>query len=359
MIILEKINSFIKKIYSIVKKFFTQENSLNKTSLEKVDLVDILISLLPAAIFGCLLFGWRAVLTILICVAASLLTDFLWNLIFKTNAKKLNFQVLVTSLVLSLSLSSMLNPIFTVLVAVCSVVLQKKFFSVKPMDIISPILISKALFLIVFFKFFNIYAFPFVSEVTKTIPFDYLSGMYSYVFPAKYLFFGLHSGNIGETSVLMLLIGGIYLMLRKLINPVISITYILTTAILSFVFKQPVAISLMGTSLFFVAFFMTMDYGFKTTALYKKILYGISCGVLTFVLRFVFKTELAFLAVLLSNFIFAIITRQNIKSVINYIKQIDFKKLISKTHEMFGYILGFLRKIIFKEKKKNGEEIEN
>ena len=158
----------------------------------------------------------------------------------------------------------------------------------------------------------------------------------SFAGSAKMYFFGLHCGNIGETSVLLILVGGIYLCLRHIINPIIPVSFIITTAVISFAFGQNLSVSLLGSGLFFAAFFMTMGYNFMSVSRYKKILYGIVCGALTVLLRFIFKTEAVLLAVLIADFVFYCITRRNIKMFIKFVKKPDFKRVFKKMGKAFS-----------------------
>lgn len=333
----QKILSFFWNCISSIVAFFTEKDVATRPILKKLDFADIFIALTPLAFFGCLLFGMKAVAILAVCVVIMTGFDFLWDLLIMKSAKKeLNYSAILMGLILGLTMSSQLNILIVIAVAVLSALLAKTAFKDKPMYLIFPILITRVVLGLLFFKYFNIYFFPFMNAQSSTVPLDYLFKATSFVYPAKYLFFGLHSGNIGETSVLLLLVGGIYLMIRKIINPIIPTCYVLTVGVLALIFDQNIVISLLGGSLFFAAFILTLDYSFKTTARYKKILYGILCGVLTFFIRLVFKTEGALIAVLVANFILIYVNRRNIKRVLRFIKNPDFKKLFNKFKRLFS-----------------------
>ncbi len=336
MLILQKTGSFIKHYYDVTVSFLKEKDKIAKKDLRKSDLADIFIALLPAAIFGCLLFGLRAVLTLAVCIAACMGTDILWDIIFKKEKKGINYSIVITGLLLGLTLSSVLNAALSVLLCVLTVALIKTVFKNKPCCIAFPVLVTRVLIAVVFFKAFSHYVFPFMNTPAQSLPLNSMFVLTSYAYPAKYLFFGLHSGNIGETSVLLIIVGGIYLMLRRLINPVIPLSFIITSFLLSLIFGESLTVSLMGSGLFFVAIFMTIDYSMKTAPRYKKILYGVVCGLLTFVLRLLFKTESVLLAVLIADFVFFYVTRRNIKRTVNFIKKPNFKRLLSKVKKVFS-----------------------
>ncbi len=346
MEILKKVLSVLKAGLNAVKNFFTKEDSAKRSTLSNLDIAEIAVSVTPSTVFGCLIFGWRAVLALTLFVAVAVLTDFLWNIVFKTGEKSINYCIALSALLIGLTFSSITNLALVAVVSFLSVILIKLIFKNKPFFITTPTLLCRALVGLIFFKAFSLYAVPFVGTQIEFLPIEDLFITRSFVISAKYLFFGLHSGNIGETSILMLLIGGIYLVLRKIINPIISVGFIVTVGVLSLIFGQSLSISLMGGSLFFAAIYLTIDYGFVTTPLYKKILYGIFCGILTFVIRMLFKTEGEIYAVLIANIVFTYFNRRNIESVIKFIK--------AKTPPLNN--LTSLRKIIFKSKDK-GEQI--
>ncbi|MBE6787326.1 MAG: hypothetical protein E7537_03155 [Ruminococcaceae bacterium] len=318
MDIKNKISSFFKTALVVLKDFFVKEDKATRTKLSKLDMVDIFVSLAPAAIFGCLLFGLRAVLVLLISVLIPCLFDFLWNLIFKKE-KKVNFILALGGMILGLSLNSKLNILLVVAACLAYAALCKFVFCGKELYLAFPVLISRAVFSLVFYGAFNTYSLPFMNIATKNLPINYIFGTYSFIPPAKYLFFGIHAGNIGETSVLLLLLGVIYLMIRKMINPVVPTCFVASTAVLCLIFGRSLPLSLLGGGLFFAAFLMAIDYSFKTTPLYKKIVFGLLCGVLTFILREIFKTEAVTLAVLISYLSLFYINRKNIRIAVSYI----------------------------------------
>lgn len=336
-----KIFPFLKSIWSGFKSFFLKEEKATRTEFKGLDLADIFISLAPVAIFGCLLFGLRAVLVLLICVLIPVILDFLWELIFKKEKKGVNWSIALSGLILGLTVSSQLNIFLVIASSVLLWATSKFVFKGSSLQLVFSLLVVRVVMGAIFYNAFEIYNFPFMSTQAQMLPFDYIFSATSFVYPAKYLFFGLHSGNIGETSVLLLLVGGIYLMLRKIINPIIPCGFLTSVAALSLIFGRSITISLLGGSLFFGIFIMAIDYSFITSPRYKKILFGIVCGILTFALREIFKAEAVGLAVLITYTAFLYINIKNIKFVFSFFKNLDYK--------------GFVNKIIAKFKRREKE----
>lgn len=317
-----------EKVFLPIKGFFTKEESGTKITLNKLDLADIFIALAPAAIFGSLIFGLRALLCLAISVALAIGLDFLWNIIFKAK-KRFSLESVIYGIVAGLTVSSKLNIWLLAAVNVVAFALRKTVFKQRKMLVVTPWLLAKALFAGVFSTAFTTYAFPFIETTNGMLPVDGMLSVAGYTYPAKYLFFGVHSGNIGETSALLLLIGGIYLILRKIINPVIPVSFIITSTVLSLIFGENIGLSLLGGGVIFAAFFLTLDYSFVSSAFYKKLLYGIACGIFTFILRLIFGAEMAYFAVILANCVFLCVNRRNIKRFVRFVKKPDFKRLLN------------------------------
>ncbi len=327
---LKSLNPFI----SPVVNFFTKQEAPTKTSLTKLDLAEIFISLLPLSIFGSLIFGFKAVLILLISVILSVGLDFLWGIIVKKE-KRIDYSTIIIGFLVGLTLSSRLDILLVIALNVILTLLRKTLFKNNGIRFTTCLLLSRFILEVVFYKAFTSYAVPFIGGVGR-LPVDSLFITYSYVEPAKYLFFGIHSGNIGDTSILLVLLGGIFLLLRGFINPIIPVSFILSSSVLSLIFGQNLADSLLGGGIFFAAFFLTMDYSFVPSSRIKKILYGIACAVLTFVMRAILKTESVYLAVLVADIIFIYLTKNNIEAFINFIKKPNFKLLLNKLKTAFS-----------------------
>ena len=320
-------------IFRIIN-YFTSKQLPAKTKLSKLDLAEIFISLLPVSIFGSLVFGLKAVFILLLSVILSVGLDFLWNFIIMKE-KCIDYSTAIIGLLVGLTLSSRLNILLVVAFNVLLFLLRKTAFKNSGIKFTTNLLLSRFILAVIFYKAFSVYAVPFINS-TGILPIDTLYITYSYVEPAKYMFFGIQSGNIGDISVFLALLGGIYLMLRRIINPIIPISFLLSATVLSLIFGQSLAISLLGGGIFFAALFLTMDYSFSESSRIKKILYGVACAVLTFIIRAILKTEGVYFAVLIADLIFINITRKNIKKVINFIKKPDFKMLLSKIKTVFS-----------------------
>ncbi len=314
--------------------FFTKEIKPTKTSLSKLDMAEIFMALLPMAIFGSLIFGLKALFILGITTMLSVGLDFLWNLIIKKE-KKIDYASATVGLLTGLTLSNRLSIFIAAAMVVILTLLRKTVLKNNGIKLSSDILFVRGIFSLIFFNGFLSFSLPFVASVGIS-PIESMLADTSYKYPLKYLFFGIHSGNIGDTTVLLALLGGIYLMLRRIINPIVPISFIITSTVLSLIFGENLAVSLLGGGLIFAALFLTMDCSFSSQTLIKKLLYGMLCGIFTFAFRMIFKAEGVYMAILSADLLLLHINRKNLYRAISFIKKPDFKRLLVKVKTIFS-----------------------
>ena len=128
--------------------------------------------------------------------------------------------------------------------------------------------------------------------------------------PLKDLFLGTTGGCLGETCAVALIVGGLYLIIRRVISPVIPLTYIATVAVMSLIFGQDILFQLLSGGLMLGAFFMATDYTTSPINTKGKVVYAIGCGVFTFLIRnFANLPEGVSFSILLMNILVPLIER--------------------------------------------------
>jgi electron transport complex protein RnfD len=103
------------------------------------------------------------------------------------------------------------------------------------------------------------------------------------------MFLGNHAGAIGETSALALILGGVYLIVRRVIKWQVPVIYIATVFLLSLIIKQDLTVALyqvLGGSLILAAFFMITDYSTTPINTLGKMVFAFGCGIITVLIRF-------------------------------------------------------------------------
>ncbi|MBC7321414.1 RnfABCDGE type electron transport complex subunit D [bacterium] len=242
----------------------------------------VTVALIPPTIAGIVFFGIRAVLVLLISVLSSILWQRL-VLFVKGEKRALDGSEVVTGLLLALNLSPLVPWWIPIVGTFIAIVLAKELFGGLGFNIFNPALIARAFLLVSWPMEMTTWMSPF-NGVTQATPLTFLKLQHTYT-PYINLFLGNRGGCIGETSVLALLIGAGYLFFRGVIDWKIPVPYVLTVGVLALAFKQDPLFHIMAGGLILGAFFMATDY--TTTPITKlgRIIFGISCGVITILIR--------------------------------------------------------------------------
>ena len=254
---------------------------------------DVLIALLPATVAGVVLFGIKALITILVCVATSVISEFLFNLICKRKQTISDLSAAVTGLILALCLPTSVQVWHCIVGSVFAIVIVKCLFGGIGCNFANPAATARVFLLIAFATSVgggvatNFADADLVATATPLEIIKYESGT---ALPSLLdMFLGNRMGAIGETCALALILGGIYLIVRKVIHWQIPVIYVSTVFVLSLIIKQDLTVALyeiLGGGLMIAAFFMITDY--VTTPINKlgKMVFALGCGIITVLIRF-------------------------------------------------------------------------
>ncbi len=247
---------------------------------------DVIIALLPAAIYGCMLFGLRAAAVIFTTVLSAVLSEFLWNRILKKPQTIGDLSAVVTGLLLGMNLPSTVPLWMAAIGSVAAIIIVKQLFGGIGHNFVNPAIAARIILLVSFPSALTKFVTP-IDAVTTATPLEYISSNspFSYVYEPKTLFLGMHGGCIGETSAFLLILGGLYLIFRRVISPIIPACFIGTVALLSFVAGENAILQILSGGLMLGAIFMATDYTTSPRTSAGKLVFGIGCGAITFVIR--------------------------------------------------------------------------
>ena len=260
----------------------------DKASTSRI-MLDVIIALLPATAFGVYNFGWRALLLILICVAACVLSELLWDLGMKKRVTLRDLSAVVTGLILALNLPPTLDWWIAVIGSVFAIVVVKMLFGGLGQNFMNPAVAAKCFLLISFAGRMNAFVFQ---NVISATPMEVLKAGGNV--DLLQMFLGNTSGAIGETSALALLIGAVYLFIRRIIDFRIPLFYILAFAVYISIYSiftrggidgSFLAAHLLSGGLLMGAFYMATDYVTSPVSPAGRIIYGAVLGVLTCTFR--------------------------------------------------------------------------
>lgn len=266
------------------KMFASSSPHLRSTASTRKIMLDVIIALIPAAIASVVFFGWRALMLIGVCVLTSVVTEYICRIVMKREQTVGDLSAVVTGLLLGLNLPAGLNPLIAVFGSVAAIVVVKQMFGGIGMNFVNPALAARIILTVSFPTAMTTWvpsAFEGVDAVSSATPLAAESGTYSYM----ELFLGIHGGSLGETCALALIIGGIYLVARRVIAPTIPLVYIGTAAVLSFALGLDPLEQILSGGLMLGAIFMATDYTTSPITKWGKVIYAIGCGVLTILIR--------------------------------------------------------------------------
>ncbi len=249
---------------------------------------DVLISLLPATVAGTVIFGLRSLLVVLVCVIACVGFEALFNLIIKKEQTIGDLSAAVTGLLLALNLPANIPLWQCVIGSLFAIVVVKCLFGGIGCNPVNPAITARV-FMLIAFGSMTVQAFPkVVDTVSSATPLSLGEGA---AMPSLLdLFLGLNGGAIGETCVLALIIGFIYLLVRRIITWHIPVAFIGTVFVCSFFMEgmdvtSALAMILSG-GLFIGAIFMATDYVTSPSTAAGKLIFGLGAGLITFVIRY-------------------------------------------------------------------------
>ena len=263
-----------------------------KTTTQKI-MGDVLIALSPAAIASVVLFGLKALLILALCVGTCVLSEFVFNLITKKKQTVSDLSACVTGVLLALSIPATAGVWHCIVGSVFAIVVVKCLFGGIGCNFANPAVTARVFLLIAFATSIGggtVTNFQNVDLVGSATPLEVIKMGDATTLPSLLdMFLGNRGGAIGETCALALILGGIYLIARKVINWQTPVIFIGTVFVLSLLIKQDVTMALyqvLGGGVVIGAFFMATDY--STTPINKvgKMVFAFGCGLITVLIRF-------------------------------------------------------------------------
>lgn len=259
---------------------------------------DVVIALLPASAWGVYTYGWDAFKVILLAILTCVGSEYLYQKLMKKPVTIHDMTAFLTGLLLALNLPSTVKWYIPVIGGLFAILVVKQVYGGVGQNFMNPALAARCFLLISFTGQMSTFA---LDGVTGATPLSVLKNgatnqSVSDVLAAggtslKDMFFGNIGGTIGEVSVIMLLIGGIYLLVKKVISWRIPVMYVLSVAVFALIFGgrgfdlQFAAAQICGGGLMLGAIFMATDYVTSPITPLGQIVYGVMLGILTGIFR--------------------------------------------------------------------------
>ena len=260
----------------------------------------VIIALLPAAIAGCIFYGPRAAAVIAVCITSSVIFEAIARKVMKRSMTISDLSAVVTGLLLGMNLPSTVPFYVAVIGSFIAIVIVKQLFGGLGQNFANPAIAARIVLMLSFASQLSDWRDPFsyndVDAVTSATPlaaewltFTENGATYKMApFTLTEMFLGTTGGCIGETCALAILIGGMFLAVTKIISISTPVAFIGSYALLTLLYTGSSVETVYGVlagGLMLGAFFMATDYATTPITTKGKIIFGIGCGVITFVVR--------------------------------------------------------------------------
>ena len=289
---------------------------VTKTDTSKI-MGTVLIALLPAFAVGIYQFGFRVVTLTAVFVASCVLFEYLYNKIAKKPQTVGDLSAVLTGVLLAFNCPSSLPYEIAIVGSFAAIVVIKQLFGGIGQNLVNPAVTARVFMFIAVATPMTSWPTPrgghatgaVVDATTSATPLGVLShgsfaDVYNDGFTKMDLFLGNVGGCIGEVSALAILIGGLFLIWKKVISPIIPVTFIATVFVLGLIWGgfDGALFHILAGGLMLGAFFCATDYVTSPTLPLGKVIFGIGCGLFTMLIRiFASYPEGVSFAILLMN----------------------------------------------------------
>lgn len=264
-------------------------------------MLDVIIALAPAGVAAVIIFGIPALLVIATCVISAVLAEYVSRIVMKRDQTIGDLSAVVTGLLLAYNLPANIPLWMAALGSVIAIVVIKQMFGGIGQNFVNPALAARIILMSSFPGRMSAGAFSGTNNIGWDIDGATGATPMSFVGLAQggvdmenapelmHMFLGTTSGCLGEVSALALILGGIYLIARKVISPIIPCVYVGAVAVImaiAFGFDMyAVAYEVLGGGLLIGAIFMATDYTTSPITSKGKVVYALGCALITCVIR--------------------------------------------------------------------------
>lgn len=256
---------------------------------------DVIIAMVPTLVASVILFGFRALVVTATCVLFCIVFEYLFNLITKREQTVGDFSAVVTGMLLAFNLPATLPLWMCVIGSFVSIVIAKQLFGGLGQNFANPALVGRIVLMISFATQMSTWAAPFFYRqpeiVTSATPLAVIPQVMRGELSAENLpkisdlLLGTTGGCLGETCAVTLILGGIYLVARRVISPAAPIAFIGTVFVFTALMGAYPLHQILSGGLLLGAIFMATDYTTTPVTFSGKIIFGIGCGLITCLIR--------------------------------------------------------------------------
>lgn len=263
-------------------------------------MLDVIIALMPALIAGCIIFGLRALVVTMVCVLSCIIAEYIWNKLLKKPNTCGDLSAVVTGILLAYNMPASIPLWIAIIGSIFAIIIVKQFFGGLGHNFMNPALAARAFLLASWAlamttwypvgTILPIFSAP--DAISSATPLAAYAAGNSTEYSYLTLFIGYHGGCIGETSAFALLLGAVYLIIKKVIRIRVPLIFIATVAVGTWLFAGTNGIGsgdwlyqILSGGLILGACFMATDYTTTPTTPKGQIIFGLGCGIITVLIR--------------------------------------------------------------------------
>lgn len=251
---------------------------------------DVIIALIPAFAVSLYVFGLKALLVTLTSVVSCVLSEYIFRKIAKRSNTISDLSAVVTGIILAFNLPVTMPLWMVVVGGFIAIFIIKQLFGGIGDNFINPAIGARVVLFISFATAMTTWAAPFfyragADVVTSATPLALLLEQGAVLPSYKDLFLGTIGGCLGETSAAALLLGGVYMMFKRVITPIVPVCFIGTVFLFTWALGQDPVYHILSGGLMLGAIFMATDYTTSPITLIGKVIFGVGCGFITTVIR--------------------------------------------------------------------------
>ncbi|MBO5934722.1 MAG: RnfABCDGE type electron transport complex subunit D [Clostridia bacterium] len=259
-------------------------------------MLDVIIALIPALIASIVLFGFRSLLITAVCVVSCIAFEYISRKIMKRNTTISDLSAIVTGMLLAFNLPVTIPLWMCVIGCFFAIVVVKQFFGGIGQNFVNPAIGGRIVMLVSFSSAMTNWTAPLewkngLDAVSAATPLASLGiGSDMTGLPSLLeMFLGVRGGCIGETCAAALLLGFVYLLIRKVIKPIIPLCFVGTVAVIMLIAGKGsfefMLYEVLSGGLLLGAIFMATDYATSPITSKGKVIFAIGCGIITAVIR--------------------------------------------------------------------------
>ncbi len=249
----------------------------------------VLIALIPAMIFGIFVFGYRAATLTLVCIISCVVFEYAFCRIAKWKNSIGDLSAVLTGVLLAFNLPSSFPYWMAIIGSFVAIVIVKQLFGGLGQNFVNPAVAGRLVLFISFTSHMTTWPLPNSGQ----LGFDAVTGPTPLAIfaeggelpPTMDVFLGFVGGCIGEVSALAILLGGLYLIFKKIISPIIPFVFIGTVAVISVMAGVDPLFQIFTGGIMLGAFFCATDYVTSPMMPLGRVIFAIGCGIITMVIR--------------------------------------------------------------------------